>query len=94
MANLDYHDEKIDWEKIKRLLGEVKWKDELQNKTTQECYFILDKIVGDIILDKIPQKRIKVKKLKICREKRALFRKKRKLINHYRSAQHNIANKQ
>ena len=81
MANLDYHDEKIDWEKIKQMLREVKWKDELQNKTTQECYLILDKIVGDIIQDKIPQKRVKVKKSKICREKRALFRKKRKLIN-------------
>ena len=81
MANLDYHDEKIDWEKIKQMLREVNWKEELQNKNTQECYLKMEEIVEDIIQDKIPQKREKVKKLKICREKRTLFRKKRKLIN-------------
>ena len=81
MANLNYHDEKIDWEKIKQMLRQVKWHEEMQNKTTEECYFRLEKIVGDIIQDKIPPKKEKVRKLQICREKRTLFRKKRKLIN-------------
>ena len=73
MRKLNYTDENIEWDKIRKELEEVQWKEIFNGKNTKTCLNILLKIIMELCSNYIPVK--KIRNRNIIPKRKQLFQK-------------------
>ena len=63
MRRLNYTDENIEWDKIRKELEEIQWKEIFNGKDTKTCLNIFLKIIMELCSNYIPEKKIRNKNI-------------------------------
>ena len=74
MRRLNYTDENIEWDKIRKELEEIQWKEIFNGKDTNTCLNIFLKILMELCSIYIPEKKIRNKDI-IPKRRIQLFQK-------------------
>ena len=72
MRKLNYTDENIEWDEIRKELEEIQWKEIFNGKDTKTCLDIFLKIIMDMCRKYIPEKKIRNKNI-IPKRRKQLF---------------------
>ena len=71
LRQLNFHSEKVSWERIGQILNELDWEIIFEGRNVEECTHIFIEIIKTICLKIIPRK--KKSKSKILRERKMLL---------------------
>ena len=85
LHQLNFFDNKIEWEEIKEKLSKVQWIQILKGLNPTEIYCLILKSLIGICLENIPRKKIK-KKSRIPKDRKLLMRKKCNMKKKYKSS--------
>ena len=72
MRKLNYTDEHIEWDEIRKELEEIQWKEIFNGKDTKTCLDIFLKKIMDMCIKYIPEKKIRNKNI-IPKRRKQLF---------------------